>query len=346
MVTTMRPIGTTGPGDAPADRPGSSADKLPVEVDLSVVIPVYNEAENLPPLHASLSRVLSALPCASEVLYVDDGSTDASFERLEAIAVGDPRVTLIQFRRNFGQTAAMSAGIDYARGRVIVFMDADLQLDPADIPVLLAKLDEGFDLVSGWRKDRQDPWLRRKLPSRFANRIISWITGQKLRDYGCTLKAYRREVLEHIHLYGEMHRFIPAFARSVGVTVAEVPVRHHPRVHGRSKYGLDRTFRVILDLLTVKFLNSFAGNPIYLFGGAGLVLIALSLFNGLAMLAQKLLYGVSFIQTPLLLLAALFFILGVQSILLGLTAELVIRTYHESQGKPIYVIRRIHRAAP
>jgi len=315
-------------------------------VDLSVIIPVYNEEENIPPLHAGLGEVLSGLPGVSEILYVDDGSTDASFERLEAVAAGDPRVTLIQFRRNFGQTAAMSAGIDHARGRVIVFMDADLQSDPADIPVLLAKIEEGFDLVSGWRKDRQDPWLKRKLPSLLANRVISWITGQKLKDYGCTLKAYRREILEHIHLYGEMHRFIPAFARSVGASVAEVPVRHHPRVHGRSKYGLDRTFRVVLDLLTVKFLNSFSGNPIYLFGGAGLLLMALSFVTGLAMLVQKLLYGVSFIQTPLLLLSALFFILGVQAILLGLTAELVIRTYHESQGKPIYVIRRILRAEP
>ncbi|MBI5570015.1 MAG: glycosyltransferase family 2 protein [Desulfomonile tiedjei] len=311
---------------------------------LSVVIPVYNEEENVEPLHQSVVTALSGLNRSYEIVYVDDGSTDGSLAKLEKIAEASPFATVIQLRRNFGQTAAMAAGIDHACGEIIVFLDADLQNDPADIPMLLAKLDEGYDLVSGWRKNRQDNWFWRKLPSTVANRIISFTTGVHLHDYGCTLKAYRSEVLKGIRLYGEMHRFIPAFARQVGATVTELPVNHRPRVHGQSKYGIGRTFRVVLDLATVKFLASFSGNPIYLFGGSGLVFIGLSLITGLIMVLNKLLYGIYFIQSPLLLLSALLFILGFQSILLGLTAELLVRTYHESQGKLTYVIRRIFRS--
>lgn len=311
------------------------------ECSVSVVVPVYNEQDNIGPLHERIAAVLSALGRDSEIIYVDDGSTDQSLDMLKRIAESDERATVIQLRRNFGQTAAMSAGIDHAKGEVIVLMDADLQNDPADIPTLLAKIDEGYDLVSGWRRNRQDHWLWRKFPSYVANRIISVITGVHLHDYGCTLKAYRREVLENIRLYGEMHRFIPAFVGLVGGLVAEVPVDHHPRIHGTSKYGLGRTFRVILDLFTVKFLGSYAKSPIYLFGGSGLILVGISVATGFGMVVQKVVYGVSFIQTPLLLLSALFFILGFQSILLGLTAELLVRTYHESQGKPTYVIRRV-----
>jgi len=306
-----------------------------------VVVPVYNEQDNVGPLHERIAAVLSDLRRDAEIIYVDDGSTDQSLDILKRIAESDERATVIQLRRNFGQTAAMSAGIDHAKGEVIVLMDADLQNDPLDIPKLLAKIDEGYDLVSGWRRDRQDHWLWRKFPSYVANRIISVITGVYLHDYGCTLKAYRREVLENIRLYGEMHRFIPAFVGLVGGLVAEIPVDHHPRIHGTSKYGLGRTFRVVLDLFTVKFLGSYAKSPIYLFGGSGLVLAGISVATFLGMVVQKVVYGVSFIQTPLLLLSALFFILGFQSVLLGLTAELLVRTYHESQGKPTYLIRRV-----
>ena len=311
---------------------------------LSVVVPVHNEEGNLKELHGILSRVLGEMGKTFEVIYVDDGSTDGSLNLLRAITVADKTVTVVQLRRNFGQTSAMSAGVDCSRGDILIFMDGDLQNDPEDIPRLVAKLEEGYDVVSGWRKDRKDGLLLRRLPSQAANRLISWTTGVHLKDYGCTLKAYRRGVFEHIRLYGEMHRFIPVLAEAVGASVVEIPVNHRPRRQGNSHYGLGRTFRVFLDLLTVKFLSSFSGNPIYLFGGSGLVLIALSLISGLAMLLQKLLYGVSFIQTPLLLLAAMLFILGFQSILLGLTAEMLVRTYHESQGKPIYVIRQIFKS--
>jgi len=308
---------------------------------VSVVVPVYNEQDNIKLLHERIVEALSSLGYDSEIIYVDDGSTDESLDLLKQVAQSDKRATVIQLRRNFGQTAAMSAGIDHASGEVVVLMDADLQNDPLDIPKLLAKIDEGYDLVSGWRRNRQDHWLWRKFPSYVANRIISVITGVHLHDYGCTLKAYRRDVLANFRLYGEMHRFIPAFVGLVGGLVTEIPVDHHPRVHGTSKYGLGRTFRVILDLLTVKFLGSYAKSPIYLFGGSGLILVGLSLITCLGMIVQKVLYGVSFIQTPLLLLSALFFILGFQSVLLGLTAEMLVRTYHESQGKPTYVIRRV-----
>ena len=313
----------------------------PAEPFLSIVIPVCNEDQNLRALHQDLLGALSAMAVNYEIIYVDDGSTDQSLAILKEIAAQDEAATVIQFRRNFGQTAAIAAGLDFATGQVVVCLDADLQNDPADIPRLLAKLAEGYDLVSGWRQKRQDHWLWRKLTSTVANRVISLITRVKLHDYGCTLKAYRRDLLDHIRLYGQMHRFIPALAVFVGASLAEIPVNHRPRLHGKSKYGLGRTFIVILDLLTVKFLNSFSLHPLNLFGGSGLVLIGLSCVTGTIMLFQKLVYDQSIVQTPLLLLSALLFILGFHSILMGLIAELVVRTYFESQNKPIYVIRQI-----
>jgi len=310
---------------------------------LSVVIPVYNEGQNLRALHNELLAVLSEMDRDYEIIYVDDGSTDQGLAILKEIAANNEAITVIQLRRNFGQTAAISAGIDFARGQVVVCLDADLQNDPADIPRLLAKLAEGYDLVSGWRQQRQDHWLWRKLISTVANWVISLITKVKMHDYGCTLKAYRRDLLNHIRLYGQMHRFIPALAMLVGASMAEIPVNHHPRRHGKSNYGLSRTLSVILDLVTIKFL-SFSLHPITLFGGSGLALIGLSFVTGTIMIFQKIVYNHSLIQTPLLLLSALLFILGFQSILMGLTAELIIRTYHESQNKPIYIIRQIFRA--
>ena len=312
------------------------------EVYLSVVLPVYNELENLAILHNQLKAVLTKLARTYEIIYVDDGSSDGSLKKLQELAEADDTVTVIQLRRNFGQTAALSAGIDYARGEIIVCQDADLQNDPEDIPRLLAKLDEGFDLVSGWRKNRQDHWLWRKSTSALANWIISRVVDFKLHDIGCTLKAYRRELLNHIRLYGQMHRFIPALALQVGAKVAEIPVNHHPRLHGHSKYGLSRTFSVILDLLTLKFFGSFISNPLRVFGGFGLVLMGLSFLVGFIMIFQKFYYGLSLIQTPLLLLSSMLFILGFFCILQGFTAELLIRTYHESQGKPTYIVRQIY----
>lgn len=318
----------------------------PTGLALSVIIPVYNEQDSLAELQARLQGVLPALGCTYEVLYIDDGSTDGSFAVLRELARRDPHVRVVRFRRNFGQTAAMAAGIDYARGSVLVFLDADLQNDPADIPRLVARLAEGYDVVSGWRRHRRDALLTRTLPSRLANWLISRVTGVHLHDYGCSLKAYRREVLDEVRLYGEMHRFVPAYAARVGARICEIEVQHHPRRHGASKYGLGRTLKVLLDLVTVKFLASFATKPIYLYGGMGALLIALSGVSGVAMVVQKLVRGVSMIQTPLLLLSAMLFILGVHSIMLGLLAELLVRTYHESQGKPIYIVREVLDGPP
>ena len=315
------------------------------EVYLSVVIPVYNELDNLEILQHQLKAVLTELGRTYEIIYVDDGSSDGSQLKLREMAAADDTVMLIELRRNFGQTSALSAGIDYARGEIVICLDADLQNDPKDIPRLLAKLDEGYDLVSGWRKDRQDHWLWRKSTSALANWIISRVVDFKLHDIGCTLKAYRRELLNHIRLYGQMHRFIPALALQVGAQVAEIPVDHHPRLHGRSKYGLSRTFSVILDLLTIKFFGRFVSNPLRVFGGFGIVLMGLSFLVGFIMLFEKLFYGLSLIQTPLLLLSSMLFILGFFCVLQGFTAELLIRTYHESQGKPTYIIRQIYRAS-
>jgi len=315
------------------------------DIYLSVVLPVFNELENLDILHHQLKEVLTRLGRTFEIIYVDDGSTDGSSAKLQELAAADDSVIVIQLRRNFGQTAALSAGIDWARGEVVVCQDADLQNDPADIPRLLDKLDEGYDLVSGWRKNRQDHWLWRKSTSTLANWVISRVVDFKLHDIGCTLKAYRRELLNHIRLYGEMHRFIPALALQVGAKVAEIPVNHKPRLYGRSKYGLNRTFSVILDLLTIKFLGNFLSKPLRVFGSFGLGLIGLSFLIGVIMLFQKFYYDISLIQTPLLFLSAMLFILGFFCVLQGFTAELLIRTYHESQDKPTYIIRQIYRSS-
>jgi glycosyltransferase involved in cell wall biosynthesis len=308
--------------------------------DLSMIIPVYNEAQNLPLLYDSIKQVMEPIKQKWEVVFVDDGSTDESLDVLESFVKKDPwHVRAIVFRRNFGQTAAIAAGIDHAHGETIVLLDADLQNDPADIPRLLAKLDEGYDLVSGWRKDRKDNQLTRTLPSNIANWLISRVTGVHLHDYGCTLKAYRRTVLGGFRLYGEMHRFIPVFAHSVGARITEIPVSHHPRKFGKANYGLERTAKVILDLFTVKFLLDYSHKPIRLFGGAGATLMLLGSADLLFLFIRRTFFGVPAFSSPLLQIGVMFFIMGFQSILMGLIAELLARTYHESQKKPTYTVR-------
>ena len=300
---------------------------------LSVVVPVYNEYENIPLLYNAVADALAELDKDWELILVNDGSKDNSLEALKELAIKDPvHVKVIGLRRNFGQTAAIAAGVDHSSGEIIVLMDADLQNDPTDIPAMLKKLDEGYDLVSGWRKDRQDPFLRSFI-SRIANRIICKVTGVNLHDYGCTLKAYRREVITGFRLYGEMHRFIPAFANTYGAKIVEMPVKHHPRRLGKSKYGFERIAKVVLDLITVKFLSSYADKPIYLFGGAGLILSGFSFLVLLFLGIRRIIWGVSVMASPLFMLAIMVFIMGFLSILMGLIAELLVRTYHESQGK-------------
>jgi glycosyltransferase involved in cell wall biosynthesis len=309
-------------------------------MNLSLIIPVYNEEENLPLLYNAIDQALTPLKNTWEVIFVDDGSRDRSFEVLRSLVEKDPEhVRVLSFRRNFGQTAAIAAGIDHACGDIIVLLDADMQNDPADIPMLLAKLDEGYDLVSGWRKDRKDNRLTRTLPSNLANGLISWTTGVHLHDYGCTLKAYRRDALEGFRLYGEMHRFIPVFAHSIGANITEVPVQHHPRKFGKAKYGLERTIKVLLDLLTVKFLLSYSHKPIRLFGGAGFILMAVAALDLLYLFIRRTVWGIPVFTSPLLQIGVMLFIMGFQSILMGLIAELLARTYHESQQKPTYTIR-------
>ncbi len=310
---------------------------------LSIVVPVYNESESLPILHRSIYEAMDGIPGLDwEVVYVDDGSVDGSPMVLEKLASEDQVHTqFVELRRNFGQTAAIAAGIDYACGEIIILLDADLQNDPADIPMMLKKIEEGYDVVSGWRVDRKDVFLTRTLPSRLANWLISTVTGVHLHDYGCTLKAYRREVLMDFRLYGEMHRFIPAYADSVGARMIEVPVQHHPRKYGKTKYGLTRTLKVILDLLTVKFLISFSNKPIYLFGGTGIILMVVSLAIFVFLLLRRIWVGISVTTSPFFQMGSMFFILGFQSILMGLIAEMLVRTYHESQRKPTYNIRRV-----
>jgi glycosyltransferase involved in cell wall biosynthesis len=308
--------------------------------ELSFVIPCYNEVENLPRLFEELLRVIDENRLSAEIVVVDDGSQDESFEILREHAERDPRIKVVRFRRNFGQTAAMVAGIDHARGEILVFMDADLQNDPRDVPRLLEKIREGYDVVSGWRRDRKDKWLTRRVPSQIANWIISRISGVRLHDYGCTLKAYRRSALEGVNLYGEMHRFIPIYASWSGGKVTEIVVHHRPRVAGVSKYGLGRTFKVILDLVTVKFLGSYSTKPIYFFGGLGLILFFLSLALAGFALYQKWADGVFVHRNPVATLAVLLAIVGVQLVVMGLLAELLIRVYHESQRKRIYSVER------
>jgi glycosyltransferase involved in cell wall biosynthesis len=308
-------------------------------VDLSIVVPIYNEEENIPILHGRISQALSAGDIEYELILVDDGSADNSYAALKLLAAKDARVKVVRFRRNFGQTAAMAAGFDLASGRVVVPMDGDLQNDPLDIPLLLARIDEGFDVVSGWRKDRKDTFINRKLPSILANSFISRMTGVHLHDYGCTLKAYRREVLEDVNLYGEMHRFVPALAHQVGAKVTEMPVRHHERLHGVSKYGISRTMKVILDLMTVKFLLSYSTKPLQLFGRWGVYTLCAGMVSGALTVYMKLFEQMSMNRNPLLILTAFLLFMGVQFIVLGLLAELSARTYYEAQGKPIYNIK-------
>ena len=311
-------------------------------MDLSVIIPVYNEEESLPLLHQAVHQALDPLDLSWEMVLVDDGSRDASPRIIEELHQADPQhVRGILLRRNFGQTAAIAAGIDHSCGDLVVLLDADLQNDPADIPAMLEKLNEGYDVVSGWRVNRQDHYLTRTLPSRIANWLISTTTGVRLHDYGCTLKAYRREVITGFKLYGEMHRFIPVYAYSVGAKILEVPVHHHPRRFGKAKYGLERTIKVILDLITVKFLSSYGNKPIYLFGGAGFLLILISLITLFVLFVRRVFFNISVLDSPIFQMSTMVFILGFQSILMGLSAEILIRTYHESQGKPTYIIRRI-----
>ena len=308
-------------------------------LDLSVVVPFYEEEEAIDAFFDELLGVLDRLPLRSEVIAIDDGSGDHTFDRLAAVRARDPRVKVIRFRRNFGQTAGLAAGFAHASGAVVVTMDGDLQNDPADIPSLLAKLDEGFDVVSGWRHDRQDDTLTRVLPSRIANGIISSATNVQLHDYGCGIKVYRREITTSLKLYGEMHRFLPAIAGDLGARVTEIPVNHRPRTLGRSKYGLSRTVRVVLDLMTVKFLSDFSTRPIQVFGLLGLLAAGL---GGLLMLVlgfERIFLGMPLADRPIVLLAILLVVIGMQFITFGLLGEMLARTYHESQGKPIYVIR-------
>jgi glycosyltransferase involved in cell wall biosynthesis len=313
---------------------------------LSVVVLVFNEVESITPLHVELIGVLDAMDTPYEVVYIDDGSRDGSTERLADLALTDPRVRVVSFRRNFGQTAAVQAGIDNSRGEIIVFMDGDMQNDPHDIPRLLQKITEGYDVVSGWRKDRHDD-AARVLPSKIANWIIARVTGVPLNDFGCTLKAYHRDVIQDVKLYGEMHRFIPVYASWVGARITELPVNHRARSFGKSKYSLSRTFRVLLDLMTVKLLGSYSTKPIYFFGFAAFGLWLLAFVFAAIVIIQKLLPPYPYAHNnPLLLLAVFLAIVGVQFILMGLLAELSIRTYHESQDKKTYVVREVIERSP
>lgn len=320
-------------------------DALPTSYDerpeVSVFLPVFNEEPNLRPLHAKLDYALKSLGRSAEIIYVDDGSTDGSLQVLRDLSVRDPRVRVVALKRNYGQTAAMAAGIDAARGEVLIPMDADLQNDPADIVRLLEKLDEGYDVVSGWRKNRRDKMVTRKIPSMIANRLISWIGGVPLHDYGCSLKAYRRESLKDVRLYGEMHRFIPIYASWAGARVAEIPVEHHARTMGKSKYGLSRTLKVVFDLMTIKFMASYQTKPIYVFGSFGMLAFLISVLAGLYAVFLKLFHKADFVQTPLPILAIVMFAVGIQFLLMGLLAEMLVRTYHESQAKPIYSVREL-----
>ena len=307
--------------------------------ELSLFLPVLDEQDNLRPMHEKIRAALDALGKTAEVIYVDDGSTDNSLKVLREIAASDDRVRVISLRRNYGQTAAMSAGIDAALGEILIPMDADLQNAPADIKRLLDKLDEGYDVVSGWRKDRQDKLISRKIPSKIANKIISWIGDVPLHDYGCSLKAYRRDVIQDVKLYGEMHRFIPIYAAWAGARVTEIPVDHHARTMGKSKYGISRTIKVVFDLITIKFMAEYHTKPIYVFGTFGMLAFFISMLAGIWAVVLKFGYSTSFILTPLPIIAVVMLAISVQFFLMGLLAELLVRTYHESQDKAIYAVR-------
>lgn len=310
-------------------------------VDVSVVVPIYEEVESLPHLIEAIASTLTASQLSYEIICVDDGSKDGSAQLLKQHATIRTDLKAVLLRRNYGQTAAMSAGFNYARGRAIVTLDADLQNDPADIPRLLAKLAEGYDLVSGWRKDRKDAALTRLLPSKIANWLIGVVTGVELHDYGCSLKAYRTELVADMNLYGELHRFLPALAYIEGATITEMPVNHHPRRFGRSKYGLGRTFRVLMDLLTIWFMKTFLTKPMHVFGLLGLISMVLGIILGAYLTVLKLGLGEVIGNRPLLILAVVLLVTGVQLFSFGLLAELLMRTYHESQGKPIYRVREV-----
>lgn len=311
------------------------------KIDLSIVVPLYNEEENVADLIAAITDSMHGYTDNYEIVVVDDGSTDGSFQLLKEFARQDPHLRIIRFGINYGQTAAVSAGFHHAKGRIIITMDADLQNDPNDIPALVQKIDEGYDVACGWRKERQDSLLKRRLPSVTANWLISQITGLHLRDYGCTLKAYKREIIRHIELYGEMHRFIPALARWAGASLTEVVVAHHPRKKGKSKYGLSRTLRVLLDLFVVKFLVTYSTQPIQIFGGLGLLCLLISAFTFLVVLGLRLFANIDMSGNPLLYASFTGFMLSVMLLLMGLIAEMQARTYHESQRKPIYVVREV-----
>ena len=312
---------------------------------LSVVIPLLNEEENIPYLYDELNEVMASIDADYELIFIDDGSTDKSPQLLKELHDKDDHVVVVHFRKNFGQTAAMAAGFDYAHGDVIITMDADLQNDPHDIPLLLKKINEGNDVVTGWRYDRKDAFINRRLPSIIANKIISKTTGVNLHDYGCTLKAFRKEVIKNVKLYGEMHRFIPAIASGMGIDFTEVKVNHRPRRFGSSKYGISRTIRVVLDLLTVKFLLSYATRPIQVFGLMGVISGGIGFLIALIMTFQRQFMGVPLSDRPLLFLAVLLIFIGIQFVSLGLIAELQARTYHESQSKPVYFVKNVLRAS-
>jgi glycosyltransferase involved in cell wall biosynthesis len=306
---------------------------------LSVMLPVYNEEESLELQYKAVLDAVKKLNRTYEIIFVDDGSTDKSAELLKSLAKKDKNVKIVLFRRNFGQTAAMAAGIDFSRGEVIVFMDSDLQNEPEDIARLLEKIDEGYDVVSGWRNKRQDKWISRKLPSKIANRLISKVTGVPLHDLGCSLKAYRGDILRQVNLYGEMHRFIPVHASWIGAKITEIPVGHHARQFGQSKYGIKRTFKVILDLITVKFMGSYSTKPIYVFGGTGLISLLLAALSAIAVIIMKILNSTDMTGNPFFMLSITLFIVGVLFIQMGILAEIMIRIYHESQKMPPYKVR-------
>ncbi|MCH8868074.1 MAG: glycosyltransferase family 2 protein [Chloroflexi bacterium] len=309
--------------------------------DISVVIPVFNERENLRPLYEGIREVLDDMGRTWELLFVDDGSTDGSYAVQQDIALLDGHVRVVRLRRNFGQTAAMSAGFDHAQGEIIITMDGDLQNDPTDIPMLVETLETGYDIVSGWRKGRKDPLISKRFPSFISNKVASWVTGVKLHDYGCTLKAYRKEILDEIHLYGELHRFIPALAGAIGARVGEVEVKHHARTNGKSKYGVGRLLRGFLDILSLKLLISYSTRPMQIFGGLGMLSILMGILSAGATVFMKLAIGTNMTGNPLLYLTILAVLVGIQFITMGFLGEINIRTYHESVKKPIYVIRDV-----